>query len=75
MPTFSCCGIAFDGEQAYVEHRQKIHGEQPSVKHTCCGIKFYTDEGFRKHREKIHGEEKPAAQRGWLSRLFGGGEK
>lgn len=71
MPQFICCGFTFDGEQAHIEHRQKIHGEQPVVKHACCGIKFYTDEGFREHREKIHGEKEPAARRSWWDKLFG----
>ncbi|MBI4289708.1 MAG: hypothetical protein HY671_14930 [Chloroflexi bacterium] len=71
MPRFQCCGISFDGEQPYVEHRQKIHGEAPQVKYTCCGIKFYTDEGYSEHRENIHSGAKPGVgRRGWLARLF-----
>lgn len=70
MSQFTCCGIVFDGEQAYIEHRQKIHGEQPVVKHTCCGIEFYTDEGYREHRQKIHGETSIAEPRGLLARLI-----
>lgn len=70
MVTFTCCGITFEGEAAYVEHRQKIHGEQPAVKHTCCGIKFYTDEGYREHRQNIHGESAVEERGSVLSRLF-----
>lgn len=69
MPHFSCCGISFEDEPTFVEHRQQIHGEQVKIKHTCCGIKFYTDEGFSEHRQQIHGEEKPG-KRGFLARIF-----
>lgn len=71
MPQFTCCGMTFDGEQAYVEHRQKIHGEEPQVRHTCCGLSFYTEEGYAEHRRLIHGEAVPAGRRSWWARLLG----
>jgi hypothetical protein len=70
MPQFTCCGLTFDGEQTYVEHRRKVHGEPPMVRHTCCGIKFYTAEGYREHRQRIHGENVAAGREGLLARLF-----
>lgn len=70
MPEFSCCGIKFSGEPAYIEHREKIHGEKPEVKHTCCGIEFFTQEGYTEHRQKIHGEAKIAQRQGFFARLF-----
>lgn len=70
MPQLVCCGIAFDGEQAYIEHRRQIHGEQPKVKHTCCGIKFYTDAGYSEHRKQIHGEDKPTGLGGLLTKFL-----
>lgn len=70
MVRFTCCGMTFGGEQAYIEHRQKIHGEQLAVPYTCCGMKFYTDEGYREHRQQIHGDSLPAKQGNWLARLF-----
>lgn len=57
MPRISCCGINFDVEQSYLEHRRQIHGEQASVKHTCCGINFYTEQWYAEHRETLHGEK------------------
>lgn len=59
MARFVCCGITFEGEQSYIEHRQQIHGERPGVKCTCCGIDFYTDEAYSEHRLAIHGEGEP----------------
>ncbi|MBI2907874.1 MAG: hypothetical protein HYX92_09485 [Chloroflexi bacterium] len=70
IPRFECCGISFEGEQAYVEHRQKIHGEQLSVRYTCCGIRFYTDEGYSAHRQAVHGDSSVPRQRGFLARLL-----
>ncbi|MBI4321416.1 MAG: hypothetical protein HY675_23230 [Chloroflexi bacterium] len=70
MPRFVCCGFTFEGEQAYIEHRQKIHGDQPEVKNTCCGIKFFTDEGYAEHRQLVHGESAPSRRRGFLARLL-----
>lgn len=70
MPHFKCCGIDFDGEQAYLDHRRQIHGEQPTVKHTCCGIKFFTHEGYFEHRQTVHGDSGVPARRGFLARLL-----
>ncbi|MCL5074863.1 MAG: hypothetical protein M1136_04310 [Chloroflexi bacterium] len=70
MPQFVCCGINFASESTYIEHRQKVHGEQPQVKYTCCGIRFYTAEGYGEHRQQVHGESAPSARKGLLARLF-----
>lgn len=70
LPHFTCCGISFDGEAGYVEHRQAIHGEEPVVRHTCCGIRFQTEAGYAEHRAQIHGETAPAGARGLFARLF-----
>ena len=70
MPQYFCCGINFDGEKDYVQHRQQIHGEDPKVKFSCCGIEFYTDEGYSEHRRKVHGGDNPAGKRSFLSKLF-----
>ncbi|MBI4332224.1 MAG: hypothetical protein HY673_13190 [Chloroflexi bacterium] len=61
--------MKFDGEPAYVEHRQKMHGEQLQVKQNCCGMKFYTDEGYAEHGKNMHGGQ-AAERKGFLARLF-----
>lgn len=70
MLRLMCCGITFEAEDTYIEHRQQIHGEQPQLKHTCCGIKFYTDAGYYEHREEVHQEAKPAKPQGFWAKLF-----
>ncbi len=56
MAQFTCCGMIFTTEEAYLEHRGTVHGERRESKHTCCGMNFYTDEAYLEHRAKVHGE-------------------
>ncbi len=58
MAEYTCCGMKFSTEAAYLEHREKVHGEKRQVKHTCCGMNFYTDEAYFEHREVVHGEKR-----------------
>lgn len=58
MADYTCCGMMFDSEEAYLTHREQVHGETRRVRHTCCGMNFYSDAAYFEHRATVHGEER-----------------